>query len=106
MRLNENLGLSPDDLQVLEASCDSRLQYELVRELLDVERRYATMVRRAGLFQAIDDAFKRSFYEDEEDATERARKRTKLRSALKEGQFEEVADMLLEPEQSNTEVAQ
>jgi DNA sulfur modification protein DndC len=44
----------------------------LVRELLDVEQRFSSMARRAGLFEALEDAIRRNFYEDEADATERA----------------------------------
>jgi DNA sulfur modification protein DndC len=69
--LDEHSVLSPRDLALLKTMCDgSDLQYELLRELLDVERRYRTMARRAGLFDRIEKAFRRSFYEDANDATE------------------------------------
>ena len=56
--------------------CDGGdLQYELLRELLDVERRYRTLARRAGLFDRIEKAFRRNFYEDASDATEFALKK-------------------------------
>jgi DNA sulfur modification protein DndC len=71
--LDENLIFGPDEMAILDEVCDGdRIHYELSRELLDVERRYRTMSRRAGLFNAIDDAMKRGYFESEEDATQMA----------------------------------
>ena len=53
-----------------------------MRELLSIEKRYKSMLRRSGLFQAIEQAFQRHFYEDEEDAAAHARaKREALEGA-------------------------
>ena len=54
---------------------DDRLHFELVRELLDVEQRHRAQVRRAGLFESLEKALRRGFYDDEEDATMRAHQR-------------------------------
>lgn len=68
--LDENLVFGPDEMAILNEVCnEDRIHYELSRELLDVERRFRTMSRRTGLFSAIDEAIKRGYYEDEEDAT-------------------------------------
>ena len=48
------------------------LQFELARNLIAVENSYRTEVRRAGLFEKLEKTITRSFYEDEEDATQRA----------------------------------
>ena len=73
--LDENLIFGPDQMAILKEVCENdRIHYELSRELLDVERRYRTMSRRAGLFNAIDEAMQRGYYEDEEDATQMALK--------------------------------
>lgn len=73
--LDENLIFGPDEMAILNEVCeDDRIHYELSRELLDVERRYRTMSRRAGLFSAIDGAMQRGYYENEEDATQMALK--------------------------------
>ena len=56
-----------------EVSGDDQLHFELLRELLEVERQYRNMARRSKLFERIEGAFKRSFYEDVDDATTRAR---------------------------------
>src|SRR5687767_5176655 len=54
---------------------EDRLHFELVRELLDIEQRHRAQVRRAGLFESLEKALRRGFYDDEEDATTRAHKR-------------------------------
>lgn len=56
---------------------DDRLHFELVRELIDVERRYRTFARRSGLFRALEDAMTRHFFDDETDAVDRARRHRK-----------------------------
>lgn len=71
--LDDNLALGAEEMTVLKEICgNDELGYELTRELLDVERRYHSASRRAGLFEALEDAFRRSFYADESDATKRA----------------------------------
>lgn len=74
--LDEHLPLGPDMIEaLLEVVGDDRLHFELVRELLDVEQRHRAQVRRAGLFESLEKALRRGFYDDEEDATMRAHKR-------------------------------
>ena len=53
------------------------LHFELTRNLLDIEWRFRTKARRAGLFEELERAFQKSFYEDEADATDRERRRRK-----------------------------
>ena len=73
--LDENLVFGPDEMAILNEVCnEDQIHYELTRELLDVERRYRTMSRRAGLFNAIDETMQRGYYESEEDATQMALK--------------------------------
>ena len=79
-QINENAVFDAEDIRLLRNLCgEDHLHFELVRELLEVERQHQTMVRRAGLYEALEQAFRRSFYADEEDATARARL---LRDAL------------------------
>lgn len=69
------LVLTADDLGVLRDLCsDDRLHYQLTRELLDVERQFRTMTRRAGLFDALERSFRRNYFENEEDAVGHARR--------------------------------
>lgn len=75
-RFDDGFGLSQEDLLILKEVCgDDTLHYQLVRELLDIEKRYRLMARRAGLYDALDTAFRRGFYDNEEDALDFARKR-------------------------------
>lgn len=73
--LDDALVLRADDLGVLRDLCEDDLHYQLTRELLDVERQFRTMTRRSGLFDALEGAFRRSYFEDAEDATDHARRR-------------------------------
>ncbi len=73
---DEVLVLRSDDLQVLKDVCgEDRLHYELTRELLNVERQFRTMTRRSGLFQALEGAFRRSYFDDADDAIDYALRR-------------------------------
>ena len=71
--LDDSQPLGADDLAVLKEQCgEDRLHYEMVRELLDVERRYRMRLRRAGLYESLEGAIKRHFYANEQDAVQRA----------------------------------
>jgi DNA sulfur modification protein DndC len=68
--------LGPELIETLrEVAGDDRLHFELVRELLDVEQRYRSQSRRAGLFESLEGAIRRNFYDDEDDALLRAQRR-------------------------------
>jgi DNA sulfur modification protein DndC len=73
----ESCPWGPDEFESLREVCgqDNELQYQMIRELLHVEQRYRTASRRAGLYEALEGAIRRSFYDGEEDAVDRARKR-------------------------------
>ena len=74
--LDEHLPLGPQMVELLREVTDGdRLHFELVRELLDIEQRHRAQARRAGLFDSLEKALQRGFYEDEIDATTRARHR-------------------------------
>lgn len=82
--LDENLMFGREEMAILHDVCrGDRVHYELARELLDVERRFRTMSRRAGLFGALDDAIKRGFYENEDDATKMALNRLSARDQIR-----------------------
>lgn len=64
------------EMQILKSIClDDQLHFELVRELLSVEQSYRTMARRSNLFERLEQAFRRGFYENYEDASSRASRR-------------------------------
>jgi DNA sulfur modification protein DndC len=74
--LDEHLPLGPAMIETLATVAgEDRLHFELVRELLDIEQRHRAQVRRAGLFDSLEKALRKGWYDDELDATERARTR-------------------------------
>ncbi len=71
--LDDNLVLGSKDMQELEEICQAdRLHYELTRELLSLTRQQRSSARRAGLFDQLERTFKRHFFDDKEDAVNRA----------------------------------
>ncbi len=71
--LDEHLPLGAEEVRLLREICgEDHLHFELVRELLDVERRHRAKVRRAGLFDELETAIRRGFFDSAEDALERA----------------------------------
>ena len=75
-RLDDNLVMGAAEMGLLREVCgEDELRFQLTRELLSIEKQHKSMLRRAGLFHAIEQAFYRSFYDDEEDAVARARER-------------------------------
>ena len=87
-RLDDNATLGQDEMALLQDLCDGdRLHFELVRELLSTEKRHKSMLRRAGLFDAIEKAFLRSSYTSEEDAVKRVRQRRDALTAARERVF-------------------
>ena len=74
--LDDLQSFSGEELELLKDICgDDFLHYELIRELLDVERRYQVMSRRAGLYDALEQAFVRNYYDNVDDAVDRARRK-------------------------------
>ena len=75
-RLDDNFVIGAAEMGLLREVCgDDVLQFQLTRELLSIEKQHKSMLRRAGLFSAIEQAFHRNFYDGEEDAVARARER-------------------------------
>ena len=74
--LDDNLVMGAAEMGILRELCgDYDLHFQLARELLSIEKQHKSMLRRAGLFNAIEQAFYRNFYDGEEDAVARARQR-------------------------------
>ncbi len=70
-RLEGQLGLRSDELALLRELCgDDEGHYQLVRELLDVERRHHARLRRSGLLKDLEKALERNFYTGADDARE------------------------------------
>lgn len=74
--LDDNLVMGATEMELLRELCGKEeLHFQLVRELLSIEKRHKSMLRRAGLFEALEQSFYRNFYDDEADAVARARQR-------------------------------
>jgi DNA sulfur modification protein DndC len=78
--LDDNRALGEPEMRELEELCTGdRLHYELTRELLSLTQQQRTMARRAGLFDRLEKAFRRHFYDDRADAMARAQHRANER---------------------------
>ena len=101
-KLDDSAVFGSEELGLLKELCgDDRLHYELVRELLDIEQRYRTMVRRSGLYEALDKAFSRGSYADAQNALDLAlRRRDSLAAAKAGAAFESVVGSELAVEQT------
>ncbi|MEV8563538.1 DNA phosphorothioation system sulfurtransferase DndC [Streptomyces sp. NPDC051917] len=83
--LDEQLVMGSDEMDVLKQVCDGDdLHFNMVRELLAVERKYRTMARRSGLFQALEQAVQKGYYDNHEDAVEFATRKKKWRDDIAE----------------------
>jgi DNA sulfur modification protein DndC len=93
--LDEHLPLGAEIVAVLqEMTGGDRLHFEMVRELLDIEQRHRAQARRAGLFEELEKALRRGFYDDEADATHRAHhRRDTLAGALRDPAPPDVLDI-------------
>lgn len=86
-RLDDNLVLGESEMQVLREICgNDRLNYELTRELLSVERQQRAHARRAGLFEQLEKSIRRHYYSDAADATDMARRHAEARAAAGKGE--------------------
>ena len=82
-RLDDSQPFGATEMDILKrVAGDDQIHFELVRELLQVQRSYRSSGRRAKLFERLEEAFKRGFYNDVEDATARAARRRNLAALL------------------------
>ena len=80
--LADDLVLGESEMIELAAICeDDRLHYELTRELLSLTLQQRSSGRRAKLYDNLEKAFRRNFYDDQEDALSRASKIASSREA-------------------------
>lgn len=72
--LGDDLMLGAAEMDELRALCgEDRLHFELVRELLSITRQQRHSARRQGLHKRIEQALRRHYYSDRDDAIARAR---------------------------------
>jgi DNA sulfur modification protein DndC len=72
-QLDDGSNFDADALKLMRSLCSNGLQYEMIRNLLDVERQHRNQAKRKNLFQSLEDVIQRCFYESEDDALARAR---------------------------------
>ncbi|MDT0266556.1 DNA phosphorothioation system sulfurtransferase DndC [Streptomyces sp. DSM 44915] len=78
--LDEHLAIGADEIELLREACEGdELLFGTARELLAVERKFRTMTRRAGLFEALETAITRGFFDGKEDAHAFALRKKQLR---------------------------
>jgi DNA sulfur modification protein DndC len=79
-RVDDAMMLSESDVDVLRTICgDDQLHFQLVRELLSVERKHRVMVRRSGIYREIEEAIRRGFFDSEDDAFNHALSRQRAK---------------------------
>lgn len=81
-RLDDGMSFSAEDIELLREISGDPLHFELTRQLLSIERKHRVMARRAGVFSELERAIERGFYDNEEDAADRARQ---IRHAKQDG---------------------
>ena len=75
-QLEEQGLFGAEEVRLLKEVCGGdRLQYELLRELINTEQQFRTKMSRRGIFAALEKAVKRHFYVDQDDALDMAKRR-------------------------------
>jgi len=79
-----------DTLQ--EICNDDALHYQMIRDLISVEKKYASKTKRTGLFEDLEKAIRKSYYGDRDEALEYAKVREQLKLDVM-GQPDELDEM-------------
>ncbi len=80
--LDDNMVLGIDEMNLLGEICgEDRLHFEMARELLSVERQQRMRARRAGLFERLEKAISRHYYDNRDDAIALAKRHAQVRGA-------------------------
>lgn len=96
-RLDDNVVMGAAEMGLLRDLCgNDNLHFQLTRQLLSIEKRHKSMLRRAGLFDALEQAFYRNFYDGEQDAIDRARQLRDALDAAQERVFDETSSLIQE----------
>jgi DNA sulfur modification protein DndC len=82
-QLDDNLVLGEEEMTILREVCaDDSMHYELTRELLSTERQQRVNTRRSQLFDKLEKAIQKHYYESPEEAAELARDRARRRDSV------------------------
>ena len=75
-QLEEQGLFGAEEVRLLKEVCGgNRLQYELLRELINTEQQFRTKMSRRGIFAALERAVKKHYYVDQDDALDMAKRR-------------------------------
>lgn len=86
LQLDDNLVIGVEEMALLREICGpDRLHFEMARELLSVERQQRMQARRAGLFERLEKAIGRHYYDSREDAVATAQRHAKAKEAAAVG---------------------
>lgn len=95
--LDDNLVLGEAEMKELADLCGGdRLHYELTRELLSITRQQRMSARRAGLYEKLEKTFSRHFYDDRQDALNRAQGMAAERKVLETTRRQRFASVVME----------
>lgn len=79
--IDAHLAFGPEELVALKELCDSDIEYQLVRDLLDVERRRKLSLRRHGLLDELKKTIERHAFIDADEALDVATRRQQRRES-------------------------
>ncbi len=69
--IDDNNIITKQDVELLkDVSGGDNLMFEMVRELLSLEKTYSSALRRSGIMQEIEKTIRKNYYEDKKDAME------------------------------------
>jgi DNA sulfur modification protein DndC len=71
--IDDGVMFDADDVALLRELCGDDQHFSLTRQLLSIEKKHRVMARRSRVFQELERAITRGFYDDAEDAEMRAR---------------------------------
>lgn len=98
-RGNRYGSFGAEEIEILRKICgEEKIHFELTRELLSITQQFSSQARRSGLYEALDKAFRRNFYKDENDAFDRAQRRKDLFDSAREG----IRDSLVQVEREES----
>jgi DNA sulfur modification protein DndC len=80
-QLGAHLPLGADELNELRELSGTDLHYQLVRDLLDVERQQKLSLKRRGLLDQLEATLERHFYDDVDDALDLALRRRRRKES-------------------------
>ena len=93
--LIDGLPFNGDDLNLLKDVCgDSQETYEMLREMISIENRHKTALRRTGIFKLLQKSVDRNLYQGEEEAVAELKKKDLLLSEYAKKGPERTTQML------------